>query len=138
MQTQKTPIAQGSLLSSWEREMKLLRLDCRQRILISIKAVCATSTNQLYTISLKSHKNPALVSPKHCELSPWFVADLQIKTNPIFVLQREELPTYPLSASTDITGNGDGWKNKYRPLAVLGPMSGKWGSYTFNLTTGRE
>ena len=59
--TQKTPISQGSLLSSWEREMKLLRLDCRQRILISIKAVCATSTNQLYTISLKSHKNPALV-----------------------------------------------------------------------------
>jgi len=107
-------------------------------IVTSSKQSAVAMTSQVYTKPTNRNKNPALVSPKHCELSPWFVADLQIKTNPIFVLQREELPTYPLSASTDITGNGDGWKNKYRPLAVLGPMSGKWGSYTFNLTTGRE
>ena len=29
----------------------------------------------------ENYPNLSNVSPKHCELSPWFVADLQIKTN---------------------------------------------------------
>ena len=126
----KNPDCSGFFASSRERVMKPLTLVVSRSILrLPYQDKHSLTHNPPYL---------ATASPKHCELSPWFVADLQIKTNPIFVLQREELPTYPLSASTDITGNGDGWKNKYRPLAVLGPMSGKWGSYTFNLTTGRE
>ena len=59
------------------------------------KQFTATLINQLYTISIKSRKpigkTYALVSPKHCELSPWFVADLQIKTNQFFVLRLAKL-----------------------------------------------
>jgi hypothetical protein len=44
-------------------------------------------------------KTYALVSLKHCELSPGFVADLQDKNESI-ALQRVELPTCPLSATT--------------------------------------
>ena len=87
----------------------------------------------------ENYPNLSNVRPNPCEHSVF--GSLIFKKDQILfehALQRAELLTYPLSAATDITGNGDGWKNKYRPLAVLGPMSGKWGSYTFNLTTGRE
>ena len=61
-----------------------LQGDCKRRILDSSKRVRA-QISPLYTKPITSRKpidsNYALISPKHCELSPWFVADLQIKTN---------------------------------------------------------
>ena len=50
-------------------------------IVTSSKQSAVAMTSQVYTKPTNRNKNPALVSPKHCELSPWFVADLQIKTN---------------------------------------------------------
>jgi hypothetical protein len=40
---------------------------------------------------------------------------------------QEWIKDLPLSSTTDITGNGDEWKNEYRPLALQVLMSGKWG-----------
>ena len=74
----------------------------------------------------------AIASQKHCEMSAF--GSLTFKKDQILFC-KEWNKDRPLSSTTDITLIGDGWKNKYRPLM---PMSGKWGSYTFNLTTGRE
>jgi len=38
----------------------------------SSKQIAAASTNQVYTISTKSGKQTVLVSPKHCELGPYW------------------------------------------------------------------
>ena len=98
----------------------------------ALRYICLTSDK----LSIpENYPNLSNVRPNPCEHSVF--GSLIFKKDQILfehALQREELPTYPLSASTDITLIGDGWKNKYRPLM---PMSGKWGSYTFNLT-GRE
>ena len=68
----------------------------------------------------------AIASQKHCEMSAF--GSLTFKKDQILFC-KEWNKDRPLSSTTDIALNGDGWNNKYRPLATLGPMSGKWGSF---------
>lgn len=76
------------------------------------KQFVATLTNQfvLYLICSKSYNKTALVSPKHCELSLDLWQTFKIKTN--HDVKRQELPTHPLSAWTDITLTGDEWNGQ--------------------------
>ena len=71
----------------------------------------------------------ATASQKHCGMSAF--GSLTFKKDQILFC-KEWNKDRPLSSTTDIALNGDGWNNKYRPLATLGPMSGKWGSFDLN------
>jgi hypothetical protein len=81
----------------------------RSRITIS-KQLQPAMTNSVYTKPIKSRKQTALVSLKHCELSPGFVADLQDK-NESKLLYKWDNTAYCPSAvmkSVDAHQNGQG------------------------------
>ena len=69
----------------------------------------------------------AIASQKHCEMSAFgslnFKKD-QRQTQ--FMFYQEWNKDRPLSSTTDITLNGDGWK---RQVQTSGGMSGKWGNF---------
>ena len=84
------------------------------RVCLNHQSICGAMTNQLYTISIKSRKpigkTYALVSPKRCKsVNQFFVVALQrskIKRDKEWIKDR------PLSSTTDITSNGDGWNER--------------------------
>jgi hypothetical protein len=86
-------------------------------------SLCGNLDPAIYQDSQSIAQNPvylAIASQKHCEIDLGLWLSFK-KANQILFYQ-EWNKDRPLSSTTDIALIGDGWKNKYRPLAPLGDV----------------